>query len=126
MYAQPESDVCPVAVLKLYLSKLNLKQKAFPQRPYSSRDGETHAWYCNALLGKNKIGVMMKEISKEAGLSQMYTNHCIRATAITALNEAGCDSRTIMTLSGHRNESSIKHYCRDASDKQKEHMSSAL
>ena len=43
MYAQPESQVCPVATLKLYLSKLNPKQDAFLQRPYSSKVDETHA-----------------------------------------------------------------------------------
>ena len=52
----------------------------------------------------------MKEFSKAANLSQVYTNHCIRATAITLWSDAGLSNRHIMSLSGHRNENSLKSY----------------
>ena len=52
----------------------------------------------------------MKELSKAANLSQVYTNHCIRATAITLLSDDGLSNRHIMTLSGHRNENSLTSY----------------
>jgi len=44
---------------------------------------EELVWFENGCLGVNKLGSMMKELSKAANLSQGYTNHCIRATAIT-------------------------------------------
>ena len=37
-------------------------------------------------------------------------NHSIRATAITEMDEAGIDTRHIMRVSGHKSETSIKHY----------------
>ena len=47
---------------------------------------------------------MIKELSKAANLSKVYTNPCIRATAITLWSDAGLSNLPIiMTLSGHRN-----------------------
>ena len=45
-----------------------------------------------------------------AELSTIYTNHSIRATTITILDRSGFEARHIMSVSGHRNESSIKTY----------------
>ena len=53
---------------------------------------------------------MMKKISKLAGFSTIYTNHSIRATAITLWSNAGVPNRHIMSISGHRNEQSLAHY----------------
>jgi len=55
---------------------------------------------------------MMKEISKAVGSSKLYTNHSLRATAITLWSIDPCtDSfKNIMKISGYRNEESIKHY----------------
>ena len=52
----------------------------------------------------------MKVISQQAELSTTYTNHSIRATTITILDRSGFEARHIMSVSGHRNESSIKSY----------------
>ena len=54
---------------------------------------------------------MMKEISSAAKLSQIYTNHCMRATSVTLLDRAGIPVHRIMQVSGHRNEGSVKVYC---------------
>ena len=52
----------------------------------------------------------MKEISSAANLSRVYTNHSVRATAITLWANAGLTNREIMAISGHRNESSLQSY----------------
>ena len=54
----------------------------------------------------------MKGISKAAPLSQLYTNHSVRATSITLLSEAGMRNRHIMVISGHSNEQSLNSYNR--------------
>ena len=53
---------------------------------------------------------MMREISEEAQLSTVYTNHSVRATEITLWLDAGLENRHIMAISGHRNEQSLKSY----------------
>ena len=52
----------------------------------------------------------MKEISKLASLSRIYTNHSVRATAITLWSDAQVPSRHIMAISDHRSEASLKSY----------------
>ena len=97
--------------LRLYCSKLNPDCNAFFQFPRRFWKGPEEAvWFENRCLGVNKLGSMMKELSKAANLSQVYTNHCIRATAITLWSDAGLSNRHIMSLSGHRNENSLKSY----------------
>lgn len=61
-------------------------------------------------IGANKLGSMMKELSKAATLSQVYANHCIRATAITLWSDAGLSNRHVMTLSGNMTENSLESY----------------
>ena len=105
------SPYCPVASFKLYISHLNPNINTFFQRPKSSvlKFGP---WYDAQVLGVNYLGNLMKNISADAKLSVMYTNHCIRATSVTILDESGVEARHIMSVSGHRTESSIRSYAR--------------
>ncbi|CAH3180373.1 unnamed protein product [Porites lobata] len=77
-------------------------------------------WFENSPIGVNKLGDMMKEISLAASLSKVYTNHCVRSTTISALDEAGIPIHRIMQTF-HRSESSVKSYCdRQSLEKYKE------
>ena len=58
----------------------------------------------------------MSSISKELKLSQKYTNHCIRATAVLLLDECNFEARHIMRVSGHKSGSSIRSYSRRLSE----------
>ena len=99
--------------MRLYIEKLNPKCEAFFQYPKKNWSNSDAVWYENRPLGVNKLDNMMKEISQSAKLSRSYTNHCVRATAITLWSNAGIANRHIMSISGHRNEQSIAHYnCR--------------
>ena len=69
---------------------------------------------------------MMKDISLEAGLSQIYTNHCIRAPTATMLGHAGVAPRLICAVTGHKNEQSLAHYIQDVTIDQRKHMSAIL
>jgi site-specific recombinase XerD len=69
---------------------------------------------------------MMPNVSDECGLSKRYTNHCIRSTCITALNDGGFETRHIMGLSGHKSESAVRSYTKKLSEKKTRQMSSVL
>ena len=80
------------ASLKLYVSKLNLPCPGFFQKPKARFTTEDTVWYENSLLGVNKLGDMMI-ISRGANLSQVYTNHSLRSSAITVLSDANVPDR---------------------------------
>ena len=108
MMATGDSN-CPVKSFKLYISKLNPKLETFFQRPKAviNEDGP---WYDAQVVGVKTIGNWMKRISERASLSKVYTNHSIRATSITLLDKKGLEARHIMSVSGHKSETSIRSY----------------
>lgn len=105
-----ESKTDGYSSLKLYLTKVNPKCTALFQYPKTAWKDNDLVWYENRPLGVNKLSKMMSQISQEAQLSQLYTNHSVRATAITMWSTAGLPDRQIMAISGHRSESSLKSY----------------
>lgn len=125
MYAQG-GIMCPVNSFKLYCSKLHPASEDLWQRPRESFCSNDHIWYCNAPLGKNTLSNMMVNISTSAKLSKRYTNHCIRATSVSALDRAGFEARHIIRATGHKSETSIKSYSRRLTESTQREMSDAL
>lgn len=126
IYEQPESPFCPVKCFEKYLSKLSPKIDALWQRPLEAFEQTSDIWYFGAPLGKNTLSRMMSTISRQAGLSKIYTNHCLRATSITKLDRNGFEARHIMRASGHKSESSIRSYSTHLSEEQQRDMSDCL
>ena len=58
----------------------------------------------------------MKTISVEYKLSKVYTNHCIRSTAVSILDKNNFEARHIMRVSGHKSETSIRSYSRQLTE----------
>lgn len=65
------------------------------------------------------LAIMMPDISEQAKLSFRCTNHSVRATAITALDDTGIEARHIMRASGHKSEVSIRSYAKRLSGNKK-------
>ena len=61
-------------------------------------------WFKPQPLSKNKIGSLMTSLSKEANLSKNCTNHCVRSTCITVLDNKGHEARYINTKSLNKND----------------------
>lgn len=136
MYDMPGDPSCPVFSLELYLSKLPPEPPAFylhPLKLTSEQMQEQPVWYKREPMGVNYLGTMMPRISAAARLSQRYTNHSLRTTTIQLLCEAGLGPREVMTVTGHRSESAVKHcwgaaevHCRAWSDIMENNTSSYL
>ncbi|XP_062598942.1 uncharacterized protein LOC134260397 [Saccostrea cucullata] len=126
MYDKPGDPRCPVLSFKKYIGKLHPENPNFWQRPMKRKYEEKESWYENTAVGKNILYSFMANLSKEAILSKIYTNHCIRATSITTLDHEGVEARHIMGLSGHRCESSIKSYSSKLSEAKTREMSEIL
>ena len=111
---------------KLYLQKLNKTADILWQRPKHKiidYDGE---WYDAAPVGRDPLNSTMKEISKNAKLSMIYMNHCIRASVVTNLNDSGFEAHDIMATTGHKSESSIRSYAKKVPIKRRREVSYTL
>ena len=83
MYETPEAENDGYKALKFYMAKLNPQCDVFYQYPRKNSKWNYEVWFDARPIGGNKLDGMMKSISEEAKLSKMYTNHSVRATAIT-------------------------------------------
>ena len=122
-------DTCPVKSLKLYISKLNTDSEClytYEIRRKNFTPNTCQTWYTTKPLGIHGIGSMMKNISKRLQLSEMYTNHCIRATVVTLLSAEGIEARQIMRVTGHKSESSLRSYDSDNPAELKRKISNIL
>ncbi|XP_052220936.1 uncharacterized protein LOC127837700 isoform X1 [Dreissena polymorpha] len=70
---------CPVESFQKYLSKLHPQATNFLQRPIHKFAPGKQVWYDPKHLGINCLGGFMSRLSREAGLSQSYSNYCVRA-----------------------------------------------
>ena len=100
-----DSELYPIQTFKRYKDLLHPDVNAFFQKPNKDKTGFTRE-----VLGKNTLGSLMKEISKQAGLSKIYTNHQIRKTTATGLHQSGFTLQEIANVTKHKNLDSLKHY----------------
>ena len=121
-----ESEICPVKLFELYISKLHPEVDYLWQRPKQKIVEPSGPWYDASPVGRDPLNSAMKNISESAKLSQIYTNHCIRATVVTKLNEKGFEARDIMATTGHKSECSIRSYATKCPTTKRRQISDAL
>lgn len=122
------SDIllCPVALYRLYTSKLNPQVKYFWQRPKSGkRHYNDPVWYDRIRVGHEPLENFMAQLSMDANLSKRYTNHSIRSTVMNILGDEFSD-RKVIAWSGHKSENTVKQYARKLPSKTKREMSTCL
>ena len=68
----------------------------------------------------------MKDMSQAAGLSRVYTNHCLRVTAISVLRAHGVDREDIRSVSHHWSTDGLRPYCQGPTDERRYDMSKHL
>ena len=119
--------MCPIQVWKLYTTKLNKNIDSLWQKP---RQGKVFyddkEWFEGRVVGKDPLIRFMKFLSQDLKLNTEYTNHSIRSTVITTLDNAGFEARHIMQLSSHKNEATIKEYSVKCPENKRREMSDSL
>ena len=120
-----KEEACPVKVLRMYLSKLPRENQSLFPLPMKKWSGEN--WFCSKrFVGKATFGEMMKTISKDAGLSCIYTNHCVRVTVVSQLKSNGWSSEDVCVVTGHKNVASVNRYFKQRNDSEKRKMCETL
>ncbi|PAA47531.1 hypothetical protein BOX15_Mlig018289g4 [Macrostomum lignano] len=115
MVSKGDSAKCPVEAFRLYKQKVTEVEGwngvDFFLRP-NANFRSSGKWYSKSAVGVNTLGPLMKKISTSAGLSKPYTAHCVRATVITELHDAGFNVETIAKVTGHKRGASVERYIR--------------
>ncbi|XP_070534228.1 uncharacterized protein [Ptychodera flava] len=99
LYSIPGFHRCPVQTLKKYVDKLHVETPNFWQRPLNTVKECHKTWYYSAPIGHNTLGSFMASISKEAQLSQIYSNSSIRH-AMAEADMNGSEFAEYLLLSG--------------------------
>ena len=110
-YAQPGNRKCIVKLLDVYLSKLPSGTDTFYLRPCQNIPVDPmKPWYVKQNVGINKIKEKLIAMSKSAELSVQYTNHSLRATAISRMYGGGIPEKVIIEKSGHKSIKALRTY----------------
>jgi hypothetical protein len=117
MYAVPSArDKCPVQSLLLFLSKTNRNATSLfnscSKKALGNPENES-VWYTAVSFKQYQFTRFMADISKNAKCTTNCIAHCLRATVVQCMNDAGFEIRHSMHTSGHKNESSVRSYNRD-------------
>ncbi|XP_061744155.1 uncharacterized protein LOC133543550 [Nerophis ophidion] len=109
---ETRTPLCPYASFRRYLAKRHPLCRAFFQRPRDRCGAAEVTWFENKAIGKNLLGTRMQMLSRAAGLSKTYTNHCIGAVAIATLDAVV--GAAAETRQGHVAASHPKRHARRA------------
>ncbi|XP_033725029.1 uncharacterized protein LOC117315013 isoform X2 [Pecten maximus] len=116
---------CPVEMLKLFIEKTDTQATMLFNR-YVKYAKPSDKWFTDKPLASRTYSNFMSDICTAAQLSTKYTAHCLRATAIEALNNHGFEARHIMFMSGHKSEAAIRSYNRSYTSQQRQALSKTL
>ena len=120
-------DKTQVAALKRLLSLLHPAQDSLFQRVLTGVRPTKGPWFANAPMGKTSLSNLMPVLLVWAKLSKRYTNHCIRATVVTELKDAGYYYE-VCAVTVQKHEASLQHYDRidRRGSKRQHHMADVL
>ena len=117
---------CPIEALEKYL-KLIPGDALYPKPSRMAKKDKPASWFCpQEILGKDALGKMMTKISNGANTSKTYTNHSVRVTCVTTLDDKGFSHEEIATTTGHKNIQSVARYTRCLNNGRKRSMADAL
>ena len=114
-------------MFELYISKRNPTSPFLWQKAKAKVHYTDAVWYEKSQVGHDPLEHYMKFLMKDVTLSKKtYTNHSIRSTVISTLNNSGFEAHHIIAVSGHKSESTIKQYAKKCPENKKRQMAEAL
>ena len=112
-YALPGNERCIVQLLVTYLSMLPPDCAYFYMRPLEKfPSGPNKCAVTKQRVGINVLKGIVPELSEKSGVGVHYTNHSLRATAITLMFNCGVPEKVIAENSGHRSTKALRCYKR--------------
>ena len=110
-YALPGKEHCRVKLLDKYFSLLSPAAPYFYMKAKEKFPADpTVSCFINQRVGINQLKKMLPELSEKTGIGVRYTNHSLRATAITRMFNGEIDEKIIAEASGHRSLKALRAY----------------
>ena len=110
-YALPGNRKCIVKMLDKYLSLLPPDAPYFYMRANEKFcEEQAGSTFTRQGVGVNMLKTVLPLLSKESGIEVRYTNHSLRATAITRMFNSGVEEKIIAETSGHRSTKALRMY----------------
>ena len=125
-YALPGNERCVVRLLDKYLSLLPCDAPYLYMRMLENVSTDSE----NICATKQRVGInllkrMVPELSEKSGIGVRYTNHSLRATAITQMFTSGISEKVIADTSGHRSTKALRCY-EHTSEQQQQAVSAVI
>ena len=118
-YALPDNERCIVKLLDTYLPLLPHNSPHFYMRALEKFPSDPNkCCLTNQRVGINGLKNILPELSEKASLEVHYTNHSLRATAITQMFNSGIPEKVIAENSGHRSTKALRCYERTSQEQQ--------
>ena len=109
-YARPDCNHCLVAILDKYIPLLPPETSYMYMRPLQKFPSNSSSpAYARQRVGINQLKKFLSNITTEAGFSG-YTNHSLRATAMSRMYNSGVPEKVIADRSGHRSINGLRAY----------------
>ena len=120
-FAQPGRDRCLVKLLDMYLKYLPSGSTALYLRPLAKfPSGTKKVCFSKQKVGVNTLRQIVPDIlCRLSGCSAKYTNHSLRATAITRMFNSGMSEKVIAETSGHRSMKGLRYYEHTSTEQKK-------
>jgi len=118
-YALPGNHKCIVKMLDEYLSLLPSNAPYFYMRVNEGRDVGA-AVFTRKRIGINLLKSILPVLSEKSGIEVRYTNHSLRATAITRMFNSGVEEKIIAETSGHKSIKALRVYERTSEQQRKQ------
>ena len=110
-YTLPGNKWCIVRLLDTYLSILPPDCPYLYMRPLDKfSSGSKECAVTKQRVGMNTLKGIISELSEKSGVGVHYTNHSLRAIAITRMFNSGVPEKVIAENSGHRSTKALRYY----------------
>ena len=120
-YALPGNVRCIVRLLDTYLALLPPNCPYFYMRVLDKFPTEPNKCaVTKQRVGVNMLKSMLSELSEKSGIDVRYTNHSLRATAITRMFSSGLSEKVIADTSGHKSIKALRCYEHKSEQQQQE------
>ena len=111
VYALVGNPRCLVKLLDQYLERLPSGAPFLYMRPLEQVPKESDkSWFTRQRVGFNMLKGFVGKIFSGTGIECEYTNHSLRATAITRMFNAKVPEKIIAEKSGHRSMAALRSY----------------